>query len=54
MDIGIGFSKKVLHKTNESNTFGLSIINGLTEQLNGSICYYNNKSACIEMKITYR
>jgi two-component sensor histidine kinase len=54
MDNGVGFSKKVLHKTNEFNTFGLSIIEGLTEQLNGSICYYNNNGACIEIKITYR
>jgi PAS domain S-box-containing protein len=54
MDNGVGFSKKVLHKTHEFNTFGLSIIEGLTEQLNGSICYYNNNGACIEIKITYR
>lgn len=50
-DNGIGFSEKALNKTEQLNTFGLSIITGLTEQLNGTILFYNNNGACVKIKI---
>ena len=50
-DNGIGFSEEALNKTDEFNTLGLSILAGLTEQINGTINYYNNNGACIQIKV---
>jgi two-component sensor histidine kinase len=50
-DNGMGYTEEVLNKTDDLDTFGLSIINGLTEQLNGTIFFYNNNGACAQIKI---
>jgi PAS domain S-box-containing protein len=50
-DNGVGFSENVLNKTDELKTFGLPIITGLTEQLNGTIFFYNNNGAFVKIKI---
>jgi PAS domain S-box-containing protein len=50
-DNGIGFSQTSLKSIEDSDSFGLSIIKGLIDQLNGSIEFYNENGASIKIKI---
>jgi PAS domain S-box-containing protein len=50
-DNGIGYNQETLTQNNELNTFGLSIVKGLVEQLDGSMHIYNNKGACVKIEI---
>lgn len=49
-DNGIGYSDDFL-KNNNHNSFGILIIQGLIDQLNAKINFFNNKGACA--KITF-
>jgi PAS domain S-box-containing protein len=49
-DNGKGYGEK-LNSFRESNSFGLDIIEGLAEQLNGSIKIFDKGGACAELKI---
>jgi PAS domain S-box-containing protein len=51
-DNGIGYNQETLTQNNELNTFGLSIVRGLVEQLDGTMHIYNNKGACVKIEIT--
>lgn len=49
-DNGNGYGKKV-DTILENDSFGLTIIEGLTDQLNGSIKLYDNSGACADLRI---
>jgi len=49
-DNGKGYGKQ-LDSIIETDSFGLTIIKGLSEQLNGSINFFDNEGACAELKI---
>jgi PAS domain S-box-containing protein len=51
-DNGIGYNEELLTKNSELNTFGLTIVKGLVEQLGGTIQIYNDNGACVRIKIT--
>lgn len=51
-DNGIGYSEESLKSINQSSSFGLSIIEGLVDQLNGNIQFFNNNGARAKIKIT--
>ena len=51
-DNGIGFSKKALKSIENDNSNGLSIVNGLVDQLDGNIKFYNNNGASAKIKTT--
>jgi len=50
-DNGIGYNQETLAQNNELGTFGLSIVKGLVEQLDGIMHKYNNKGACVKIEI---
>ena len=49
-DNGVGYGKNI-NSIREDNSFGIAIIDGLIEQLNGSITLYDDKGACAQLKI---
>jgi len=49
-DNGKGYGKQ-LDSIIETDSFGLTIIEGLSEQLNGSINFFDSEGACAELKI---
>lgn len=49
-DNGKGYGGK-LNTLDDLSSFGLTIIEGLAEQLNGSIKFYDDEGACAELKI---
>jgi PAS domain S-box-containing protein len=51
-DNGIGFSQTSLKSIESPDSFGLYIITGLIDQLNGNIQFYNENGASIKIKIT--
>jgi PAS domain S-box-containing protein len=50
-DNGKGYREK-FNTSIESSSFGLNIIEGLVDQLSGSIRFFNEKGACAEIRIT--
>lgn len=50
-DNGIGYSDEIIKNQEGSNSFGLSIIKGLLEKLDGSITFLNNDGANAEIRI---
>lgn len=50
-DNGIGFSSHFLTHLESNNSFGISIMQGLIDQLNGEIKYFNEQGAIVEIKI---
>ncbi len=53
-DNGIGYGKEVLENQGGTSSFGMRIINGLIDQIGGSIKFYNNKGACVEIILTLK
>ncbi|TXB66921.1 PAS domain S-box protein [Vicingus serpentipes] len=51
-DNGLGYSEESLKSIKQSSSFGLSIIEGLVDQLNGNIQFFNNNGARAKIKIT--
>ncbi|WP_107039761.1 PAS domain-containing protein [Brumimicrobium mesophilum] len=49
-DDGVGYGDGLI-SIQEGNSFGIAIIDGLIDQLNGSIRLYDNKGACAELQI---
>lgn len=49
-DNGVGYGE-FLNSIRERNSFGITIIDGLVDQLNGSIELYNENGACAKLKI---
>lgn len=52
-DDGVGYGDK-LGSIRENNSFGIAIIDGLIEQLDGSIALFSNDGACAQLKIDLR
>lgn len=50
-DNGVGFSQTSVKSIEDSDSFGLSIMMGLINQLNGSIEFYNQNGASTKIKI---
>lgn len=50
-DNGPGYSAKVLNGLEDTDTFGISIVLGLVEQLGGGIKFYDNDGACADLLI---
>ncbi len=50
-DNGKGYGEK-FKSSKERNSFGLNIIEGLVDQLSGSIRFFDEKRACTEIRIT--
>lgn len=50
-DNGCGYSQAVLDSTGDSNSFGVTIIKSLIEQINGTIKFRNKNGAVVEIKI---
>lgn len=50
-DDGIGFPINILEQVRTIDSFGISIIKGLIEQINGNIEFYNNEGANTLIKI---
>ena len=50
-DNGRGYSDEVLDNIYQSDSFGLTIIKGLIQQLDGEIRFFNENGACTEIKI---
>ena len=51
-DNGIGYGKEILQNQEGTGSFGMTIINGLIDQMDGSIRFYNDKGACAEITLT--
>jgi len=51
-DNGIGYGKEVLQNQEGTGSFGMTIIKGLIDQIDGSIRFYNNKGACAKIILT--
>lgn len=51
IDSGTGYRPDILNNLNSNNMYGLSIMRGLAEQINGSIEFYNNQGACAKITI---
>ncbi|PWH84907.1 sensor histidine kinase [Brumimicrobium oceani] len=49
-DNGVGYGE-VINSIREDNSFGIAIIDGLTEQLDGTIDFYDDSGACALLKI---
>lgn len=50
-DSGTGYQLEILESKDSNNMFGLSIIRGLAQQLNGAIEFYNAQGACAKITI---
>ncbi len=50
-DNGKGFDNQVLNSSDELESFGITIIRSLIEQLNGKIKFSNNNGAQVELTI---
>jgi PAS domain S-box-containing protein len=50
-DNGIGYPETILDESENSNSFGMTIMKGLIDQRDGSIRFYNEDGACVEIKI---
>lgn len=51
-DNGAGYTNDILQNQEGTNSFGMNIIKGLIDQIDGSIKFYNNRGACAEIIIT--
>ena len=51
-DNGIGYGKEILQNQEGTGSFGMTIIKGLIDQIDGSIRFYNDKGACAEITLT--
>lgn len=51
-DNGIGYEKEVLQNQEATDSFGMTIIKGLIDQIDGFIRFYNDKGACAEIILT--
>jgi len=50
-DNGPGYSQEILDGLEDTDTFGLTIVLGLMEQLGGSINFYDKNGACADLSI---
>lgn len=52
-DNGVGFTKEVLESSEDLESFGITIVRSLIEQLNGEVSFYNEQGAVTEIKINF-
>ena len=52
-DNGKGYASDVFGNIDQLDSFGLMIIKGLIDQLDGKIRFYNNGGACTEIRVSY-
>lgn len=50
-DNGSGYNQEVLDSTDDTKSFGVTIVKSLIEQINGTIEFYNSDGTVVEIKI---